>query len=371
MKDYLSSVYKGKTVLVTGHTGFKGSWLCLWLNELGAKVIGYALEPKTKNDNYVVSDLKRQIVSIIGDIKDFNKLKGVFGYYEPEITFHLAGQPIVLNSYKEPKETYDVNVGGTVNFLECCRLSEFVKVIVNVTSDKCYKNTGAKRDYIETDPLGGHDPYSSSKGCAELVTRAYSKSFFDGGRFSEFRKVLSSARAGNVIGGGDWSEYRVVTDCVSRLFQNKKIIIRNPQATRPWQHVIEVLYGYLLLAAKMCSGNAIYSGAWNFGPDRESNISVKAFVEKFIEYWGVGDYQIEKHDNKPYEARYLMLDNNKVKQFLAWYPVWSINEKIKLTVDWYKGYITGKEDMYDFNVSQISKFYGKVKNSIELQYAQK
>jgi CDP-glucose 4,6-dehydratase len=292
-----SNVFKNKTVLVTGHTGFKGSWLCIWLKELGANVVGYALEPYTERDNFVVSGLKDKVTHIIGDIRDYQNLTKVFKKYQPEFVFHLAAQPIVRESYTNPKDTYDINVGGTVNVLECCRLTDSVRVIINVTSDKCYENKEWVWGYRENDPMGGYDPYSSSKGCSELVTAAYRQSFFnpslpDPLTFSPSHLLtflipkpsvaLSSARAGNVIGGGDWQKDRIVPDCIRALESNKPIEIRNPNATRPWQHVLEPLNGYLLLASRMYEEPQKFCGAWNFGPDYDSIIPVGKVADKVI-----------------------------------------------------------------------------------------
>ena len=340
-------VFKGKTVLVTGHTGFKGSWLSIWLKELGAKVIGYALEPYTSRDNFIVTKLENKITHIIGDIRDYDKLKRVFDIHKPEFVFHLAAQPIVLISYKEPKMTFDTNVGGTVNLLECCRNSNSVKVIVNVTTDKCYENREWIWSYRENDPMGGIDPYSSSKGCSELVTAAYRNSFF-----KKNGVALASARAGNVIGGGDWQESRIMPDCYRALIQGKPISIRSPHAIRPWQHVLEPLSGYLLLAVKMSLDGEKYADVWNFGPNYSSVISVRELTEKVIKYWGSGRINITQQLNKPYEAKLLSLDISKARYLLNWEPSLNIDEAIKLTTEWYKS----KKCNYDFNVSQI-KYY--------------
>ena len=347
MLQELKKVYSGKTVLVTGHTGFKGSWLSIWLKELGANVIGYALEPYSDEDNFVKSNLEEKITHIIGDIRDYNNLLGVFNKYNPEFVFHLAAQPIVLTSYEDPKLTYDTNVGGTVNLFECCRMIDSVKVIVNVTTDKCYENKEKIWGYREDDAMGGFDPYSSSKGCSELVTAAYRNSFF------ERRGVaLASGRAGNVIGGGDWQANRIMPDCIRALKKGKQIEVRSPKAVRPWQHVLEPLSGYLLLAAKLSLEGKKYAEGWNFGPDFSSVITVKEIVSKTIEIWGSGSMNIAQMSSKPHEAQLLSLDITKARQFLSWRPLLSIDETIKLTVDWYKK----DGDMYKFDVSQI-KYY--------------
>lgn len=351
MKKLFDDIFKDKTVLVTGHTGFKGSWLSIWLRELGAKVVGYACEPYTENDNFVVTKLKDKIDSNIGNIGELGTLLEVFDKYQPEIVFHLAAQPLVRFSYKQPKLTYDTNIGGLVNLLECCRLTDSVKVIINITSDKCYENKEWIWGYRENDSLGGHDPYSSSKACSEIITSAYRDSFF-----REQMKFISTVRAGNVIGGGDWREDRLVPDCVRALKNNNPIGIRNPQSMRPWQYVLEPLSGYLLLASKMWNNGNKYSGAWNFAPDRSSLITVGELVKRLIGYWGGGKYEdLSGGLAQPHEAKLLMLDISKAVNLLGWKPVLGINEAIKYTVDWYKN----PNADYDFCVKQISDYAEK------------
>lgn len=353
MNKKFDSVFKNKNVLITGHTGFKGSWLTIWLKELGANVIGYALEPYTKRDNFVVTGLENKITHIIEDVRDYNKLKGVFDKYKPEFVFHLAAQPIVRESYLNPKETYDINVGGTVNVFECCRLTDSVKVIINVTSDKCYENKEWIWGYRENDPMGGYDPYSSSKGCSELITTAYRKSFFNPKDFKKNSKSISSVRAGNVIGGGDWQKDRLIPDCINALENNKPIEIRNPNATRPWQHVLEPLSGYLLLASKMYFEKHKYSGAWNFGPEYSAIITVEKVSKKIVEYWGEGKIKLKnKISDEPHEAKLLSLDIIKARNYLKWKPILSIDETIQMSINWYKN----SDVNYAYNVSQI-KYY--------------
>lgn len=356
----LFDMYKGKTVLVTGHTGFKGSWLSIWLKELGAKVIGYALDPYTEKDNFVVTGLAEKIKDIRADVRDFNKLKEVFGKYSPEIVFHMAAQSLVSKSYLNPKDTYDINVGGTVNLLECARESKSVKVIINITSDKCYENKEWIWGYREFDPLGGYDPYSSSKACSELVTSAYRSSFFNPEENKTYNKGLSSVRAGNVIGGGDWAKDRIVPDCVRALENREPVIIRNPQSTRPWQFVLEPLGGYLFLASKMYYKPQDYSGAWNFGPNRESIITVKEMVEIFLSKYGKGSLQESHQKNQLHEASLLTLDISKVVFKLGWKPILNIDEAIEKTVDWYKAY-GHSESMYDFCSAQITEYMERMK----------
>lgn len=348
------SAFKNKTVLVTGHTGFKGSWLCVWLKELGANVVGYALEPYTDRDNFIVTGLQSKITHIIGDVRDFHGLTKVYEEYQPEFVFHLAAQPIVRESYVNPKETYDINVGGTVNMLECCRLTDSVRVIINVTSDKCYENKEWIWGYRESDPMGGYDPYSSSKGCSELVTAAYSKSFFNPGNFNDHKKSLASARAGNVIGGGDWQKDRIIPDCIRALENNKAIEIRNPNATRPWQHVLEPLSGYLLLASRMYDEPQKFCGAWNFGPNYDSIIPVGEVADRVVACWGNGSWIDLSHKNAPYEANLLSLDISKSNSYLKWFPIWNTKKAIKKTVEWYKEY--RKRDPYKICVNQIEEF---------------
>ncbi|MDI6733181.1 MAG: CDP-glucose 4,6-dehydratase, partial [Planctomycetota bacterium] len=256
------NIYRNKKVMVTGHTGFKGSWISLWLSELGAKVIGYALKPETKPNLFDIINLKNIISHHIGDIRNFAKLKRIIKASKPDMIFHLAAQPLVRRSYLEPQYTYEVNVLGTINMLEAVRQTNSIRAVINVTSDKCYENKEQKQGYKETDRLGGYDPYSSSKGCAELVTAAYIKSFFNPERYKSHRVTVASVRAGNIIGGGDWSKDRLVPDCIRALAKNKTIIIRNPNAIRPWQYVLEPLYGYLLLGSHLLKRETKYIGAW-------------------------------------------------------------------------------------------------------------
>ena len=280
--------YSGKRVLVTGHTGFKGSWLTLWLTIMGAKVLGYALEPNTDPSLFNVLNLQKDIDHVIGDIRDFEKLREVITEFKPEIVFHLAAQPLVRLSYREPRLTYETNVMGTVNLLEAIRQTKSVRAVVNVTSDKCYENKEWVWGYREIDPMGGYDPYSSSKGCSELITAAYRNSYF-----KNTEAAVASARAGNVIGGGDWAEDRLIPDIVRSLSQGKQIIIRNPKATRPWQHVLEPLSGYLLLGKLLYEKGQEFAEAWNFGPSDSSVMTVEEIVKKSIEIWGSGSYIVD------------------------------------------------------------------------------
>ena len=348
------NVFEGKTVLVTGHTGFKGSWLCIWLKELGANVVGYALEPYTERDNFVVTDLQHKMTYLKGDVRDLSSLLKVFEDHQPEFVFHLAAQAIVRESYVNPKETYDVNIGGTVNVLECCRLTDSVRVIVNVTSDKCYENKEWIWGYREIDPMGGYDPYSSSKGCSELVTAAYRRSFFNPNNSEPHQKCLASVRAGNVIGGGDWQKHRIIPDCIRALQANEPIKIHNPMAIRPWQHVLEPLSGYLLLAFKMYEDPQEFCGAWNFGPNYDSIILVGEVADKVVDYWGGGSWISLSTTKEPYEAELLNLDCSKAKSYLKWFHVWDVNRAIEKSIEWYKNY--EKTDPHEICVNQIEEF---------------
>jgi len=349
MEELFDGIYKNKNVLVTGHTGFKGSWLSIWLNEMGANVIGYALDPYTEQDNFVVSNLSERITDIRGEIRDYDKLLNTFNEEKPEIIFHLAAQPLVRLSYREPRETYEVNVMGTVNILEAARQANSVKAVVIITSDKCYENNEWTWGYRENDPMGGYDPYSSSKGCAELVTSAYTRSFFD---TEDSDLAVASARAGNVIGGGDWAEDRLITDCITYLKEGKAIEIRSPEAIRPWQHVLEPLRGYLLLASKLYQNPDQYKGAWNFGPDEASIVTVGELVDKLVNKWGSGKWIDTSNNNEPHEAKLLKLDISKARYYLNWEPMLSFDQTIDLVVDWYQN----ENVDYEFDVKQIKEY---------------
>lgn len=362
MDDIFLSVFKGKNVLVTGHTGFSGSWLSLWLSELGARVIGYSLDPPTKPNLFDAIGLKNQIEShIIGDIRDYDYLKSIFQKYQPVFAFHLAAQPLVRLSYREPRLTYETNVTGTVNVLEAVRKTKSVKVCVIVTSDKCYENKGWIYGYREIDPMGGYDPYSSSKGCAELVTTAYRRSFFNPKEYGKTHTVvLSSVRAGNMIGGGDWGEDRIIPDCVRALSEGRAIIIRNPTATRPWQYVLEPLSGYLWLGALMYRDGTKYSGAWNFGPNGSDTLTVEGLVGLLLNEWGNGEYEIRT--DGLHEAHLLRLDTSKANSMLKWKPVYDIHSATKETAVWHKTFFSnGVESIHNFTVSQIDKYVRKAK----------
>lgn len=349
--------WKGKKVLVTGHTGFKGTWLTIWLQSLGAEVIGYSLEKSPNNKMFNETKISSKIIDVRGDIRDITKLKNTIEKYSPEIIFHLAAQPLVRISYDNPVETFETNVIGTVNTLECIRHYDFLKAGVIITTDKCYKNKEKEDGYIEDDELGGHDPYSASKACAELVIDSYRKSFFN-----HQAKFVASARAGNVIGGGDYSEDRIVPDCINALKSNKEILIRSPNSTRPWQHVIEPVYGYILLGEKLLKNEKNFAESWNFGPEKESIIPVNELVEKIIKEWGSGNFKdISNSHEKKHETKKLSLNISKVKQKLEWTPKLNIDKSIQMTVDWYKR--EEKEDAYDLCMRQIEEYNLILKDS--------
>lgn len=345
------SFYKNKTVLVTGHTGFKGSWLCKMLAGAGAKVIGYSLEPPTDPNLFTLSKVEKDIVSVIGDVRDYDALKGVFEKYRPEIVFHLAAQPIVRDSYKDPRYTYDTNVMGTVNILECVRLSPSVKSFLNVTTDKVYFNDERPDHAFEEDePLDGFDPYSNSKSCSELVTHSYQKSFF-----GDARCAISTARAGNVIGGGDFASDRIIPDCIRAIEQGKEIIVRNPYSTRPYQHVLEPLVVYLTIAQKQYE-NGAYAGYYNVGPDDCDCVDTGSLVTMFCKAWGSGLAWVNKHDGGPHEAAFLKLSNAKIKKVFGWTPRWHIEETVKKIVDWTRIYLKAPEEIPQEMQREIEEF---------------
>ncbi len=364
-----NSIFENRTVLVTGHTGFKGSWLCIWLKESGANVVGYALEPRTEKDNFVVCSLESKIDHIVGDIRDSQKLNKVMDEFEPHFVFHLAAQPIVRESYANPKETYAVNIDGTINILECCRKSDSVKVIINVTSDKCYENMESIWGYRETDPVGGYDPYSASKGCSELITASYRRSFFNPADFSKHKKSLASVRAGNVVGGGDWQKDRIVPDCIRALLCKNSIEVRNPFAKRPWQHVLEPLSGYLLLASKMYQEPEKYCDAYNFGPNFKSVITVGELVDLIIREWGSGDWIDGSDGSHVHEAHSLYLETCKAQSQLRWFPCWDIETTIAETVKWYKEF--ERKDPYEICKEQILAYCRDRGKGREFELAQR
>lgn len=351
--NHLKLIFNKRRVIVTGDSGFKGSWLSLWLHELGAEVLGFSLPPEQDGAHYNQLELGKIIHHVDGDIRDLNRLQTVFNEFKPEILFHLAAQAIVRVSYQEPKCTFDTNIGGSVNILEVVRKSESLKSVVYITSDKCYKNNEWPWGYRENDELGGRDPYSASKAAAEIVFLAYKESFLDQ------RKDLgiASARAGNVIGGGDWAQDRIIPDCIRFLKEGLPVLIRNPFSTRPWQHVLEPLSGYLILAVKLLEDPKKFSGSYNFGPKIQSIKTVKELVEKLILTWGSGEFKINSEIGAPHEAGLLHLNCDKANQLLGWYPSWGFDRTIAETVKWYKEVLGGKSAS-SMTKQQINNFMG-------------
>lgn len=350
-KMVTAEFYKNKRILITGDTGFKGSWLALWLNSYGAKVYGYALPAETENAHFNLLNLSSEIKHIDGNLLDFDKLNQTFQDVQPEIVFHLAAQALVRLSYDEPKLTFDTNVAGSVNILEAIRNTNSVKSLIYVTSDKCYKNKEWIWGYRENDELGGHDPYSASKAAAEIVFSSYRDSFF-----SKNKNIgIASVRAGNVIGGGDWALDRIIPDCIRSIMHEKEIEIRNPGATRPWQHVLEPLSGYMLLAQKLYENPIDFSGSWNFGPTIESIKTVKELTEKTIGILGKGSVTIGNTDKQKHEAGLLHLNCDKSNHQLAWNPVWNFEQTVKVTIEWYKNYLNG-ENPKVLSLNNINQF---------------
>lgn len=351
----LKTVFGGRRVLVTGDTGFKGSWLCLWLHQLGAQVLGYALPPERKEDHFNLLGLENLIEHVTGDIRDYASVQGTFNRFQPEILFHLAAQPLVRYSYAEPKLTFDTNVAGSVNILEATRACESVKAFVYVTSDKCYRNNDWIWGYRENDELGGHDPYSASKAAAELVFSAYQNSFFH----SRPNFGAATVRAGNVIGGGDWAEDRIVPDSIRSLKAGKPIYLRNPYSTRPWQHVLVPLSGYLLTAARLFNEHQRYSGAWNFGPDAQSIRTVGDLAQMIVAEWGSGRVELAQQTDALHEARLLHLNCDKAHQLMQWRPKWDAERAVAETVIWYRSVLAGNNAL-EISSRQILQYMGVI-----------
>ena len=328
--------WKGKKVLITGHTGFKGAWLSLWLQNLGAKVIGISLDSPTTPSLYEQANVAKGMISLRQDIRNGEAIKQLFQQHKPEIVFHLAAQPLVRLSYREPVETYEINVMGTLHVLEGIRSVDSVRSAVMITTDKCYQNKEWVWGYRETDTLGGHDPYSSSKGAAELLISSYRNSYFPQDKYSEHKTAIASARAGNVIGGGDWAEDRLIPDIIKAFKNNEKVIIRNPKSTRPWQHVLEPLSGYLKLAEQLEKNGDQYAEAWNFGSAEIDARPVQWIVEKMAKLWGENANWINDKSEHPHEANYLKLDCSKAHMKLNWYPRWDLSETLLRIVEWHK-----------------------------------
>lgn len=345
--------WQGKKVLVTGHTGFKGSWLCLWLQHLGADVAGYALEPPTDPGLFKLANVGRSMISVRGDIRDYHAIRNAVESFRPEIVFHLAAQALVRKSYQEPVETFATNVMGTVHLLEAVRHVDSVRVVVNVTSDKCYENKEWIWGYREDDPMGGYDPYSSSKGCAELATSAFYNSFFDAEIST--KTVIASVRAGNVLGGGDWAEDRLVPDIIRAVLDQKPVVIRNPNAIRPWQHVLEPLQGYFLLAEKLYLHGNSFSGGWNFGPSDDDVVPVGELTQQIVSLWGDGATWVHDESRHPHEANYLKLDCTKARNQLGWKTKLPLSDAVNWLVEWYKAYFN-RRDLRQVTLDQIERY---------------
>ncbi len=341
--------YQGKRILVTGHTGFKGSWLCRILTLAGAQVTGYSLEPPTDPSLFRLMELEKTMDSVRGDIRDFAYLQKTFERVQPELVIHLAAQALVRDSYQKPVYTYETNVMGTVNLLECVRQFPCVKSVLNVTTDKVYENQEWEYGYREKDPLDGYDPYSNSKSCSELVTHSYKKAFFGDGRCA-----ISTARAGNVIGGGDFAKDRIVPDCVRAQAVGEEIVVRNPYSTRPFQHVMEPLFTYLEIVQKQYE-DRVFQGYYNVGPDDVDCVTTGQLATMFCELWGENAHWVNRHDGGPHEANFLKLDCSKLKRVFGWQPRWHIREALALTVDWSRAYMMG-EDMLAVTDRQIREY---------------
>lgn len=350
-----NNIYCGKRVFLTGHTGFKGSWLALWLTKLGAEVCGYSLAPNTEPSMFKELSIADKISkSVIGDILDDVLLEKAMQEFQPEIVFHLAAQPLVRLSYSEPVLTYKTNVIGTLNVLEAARKCPSVKAFVNITTDKCYENKEINRGYREDEPMGGHDMYSSSKGCVEIMSSSFRRSFLQEGY------AMATARAGNVIGGGDWALDRLIPDCVKFINAGQKIEIRNPVAVRPWQHVLEPLSGYLLLGEKLLEHGLHFADGFNFGPNEDSVLKVAEVAQKVTEFYGRGEVVVHKRDDL-HEANLLMLNIEKAEKVLGWTPTYTANQAIKNTVEWYKHFYANDADMYEFTMNQIKEYEESIK----------
>ena len=343
--------WKNKKVFITGHTGFKGAWLSLWLQDCGAILTGYALAPNTKPNLFDAASVVDGMVSVIGDVRDLEKLTKSMSDFSPDVVIHMAAQPLVRLSYKNPVDTYSTNVMGTVNLFEAVRKTASVKAVVNVTTDKCYENKEWIWGYREDESMGGHDPYSNSKGCSELVTASYRRSFFN---YLGSAKI-ASGRAGNVIGGGDWAEDRLIPDIFKSFELKEPVVVRNPSATRPWQHVLEPLSGYLVLAERLCNEGDEYAEGWNFGPQESDVKPVREIIEYLVERWGDGASWVHDESEQPHEAQLLKLDISKAKNLLEWAPKWTLFRTLDSIIEWEKAWLNG-EDVKALTLKQISQF---------------
>lgn len=356
MNELFNNVYKGKKVLVTGHTGFKGAWLSLCLTMIGAEVIGFSLKPHTEPNLFNILKLPNHLTSSFGDIRNKFEIENIIKYHNPDFIFHLAAQSLVRTSYHNPHLTFETNIMGVVNLLEAIRTIKYNGIVINITSDKCYDNKEFCYSFKETDPMGGNDPYSASKGASEIITASYRNSFFHPDNYNVTHKLaLASARAGNVIGGGDWSEDRLIPDIVRALSINKEISIRNPDAIRPWQHVLDCISGYLILGAILYKNPVKYSEGWNFGPDANTTMTVEQILLKSIKLWGRGNYKILP-ENIFKEASLLKLDITKAKDNLKYKQIYNIDQALEKTINWYKNYYSGNVDMIEFTKSQVNEY---------------
>ncbi|MCE5286378.1 MAG: CDP-glucose 4,6-dehydratase [Pelosinus sp.] len=347
--------WQGKKVFLTGHTGFKGSWLSLWLHSMEAEVTGYALHPPTQPSLFELCHIEQLMHSVVGDVRDAENLQRAMAEAQPEIVIHMAAQPLVRDSYRIPAETYAINVMGTVNLFEAVRHCKSVKAVVNVTTDKCYQNREWVWGYRENEPMGGYDPYSNSKACSELVTSSYRNSFFHPVKYAEHGVAVASARAGNVIGGGDWAADRLIPDCINSLINGERILIRSPHAIRPWQHVLEPLSGYLLLAQKLYEEGIAFAEGWNFGPNDSDAKPVEWIVQRLCKQWGESaSYEIDKGP-QPHEANYLKLDCSKAHMNLGWQPKWSLDQALDKIIEWVHAY-QSHEDMRAICLKQINQY---------------
>lgn len=346
-----SAFWLNKKVFLTGHTGFKGSWLSLWLQSMGAQVQGFALQPPTNPALYEVARVEEGMQSQIGDIRDLQAITQSMLGFNPDVLIHMAAQPLVRLSYREPVETYATNVMGTVHVLEAARKCSNLRAIVNVTTDKCYENQEWVWGYREDEPMGGHDPYSNSKGCVELVTAAYRKSFFN----TSTAPALASARAGNVIGGGDWAEDRLIPDILSAFARGLAVTVRNPLSTRPWQHVLEPLSGYLVLAQRLWEGGQVFAQGWNFGPQDEDARPVEWILDRMVQAWGGGASWKLDESPQPHEARYLKLDISKAHSCLRWTPTWALETTLGRIVNWQRAWLAG-DDMRAACIAEINAY---------------
>ena len=350
-----SNFWKNKKVLLTGHTGFKGSWLSIWLKKLEVELIGFSKDIPTEPSLFKLAEVSENMISIIGDIKNFSLIQKTIQENQPDIIIHMAAQSLVRKSYEDPLETFSTNIMGTVNVLEAIKMSEKTRVVINVTSDKCYENNGMEEKFSENSPMGGYDPYSSSKGCSELITSAFKNSFYNSKKFDSHKVALSTVRAGNVIGGGDWAKDRLIPDIIDSISKKIPTQIRNTNSVRPWQFVLEPLNGYLLLAERMWEKGNKFSEAWNFGPNDESCKSVKWILEKISKEWGEKFFWEEDHKENPHETSILKLDCKKAKERLGWETKLNINEALEWTINWYKKFLENS-NIKEYTKKQIEEF---------------